>query len=214
MTDTDTARSTWHQQLAAAGQRADREAAKFILDTKDHHRARHMLTAMAGHCRAVVRVFDLDPTLVDDPYGTGRFRGIDLLLEMARQLGPLLAQACGTRVGRERNPKNWEEAEALFARAEKLAAAIPRVVPRLDHDTVEGSSRISRERLATETRTLQEAADSIHAACGAARLHLLHVDPLVDVLSNIAQDLNQIAATLEVDHDAARDLVAPSALLT
>lgn len=187
-----------HEGLLAAAQRCVQARNRFLDDSTDHHRARWILAAMASHCRYAANVFAIDPTLASEPYNTGRFRSIDLLAEMARQVKPLLVQACDPRdTGRMRpRQERWDEVEALFDRAKQIARTIVDVVPRHDHDTELGSRAISRDRLAANAHELADAAAQVRAACGAAQYNLPHVDPTVHELTAIARQLEQHATDL------------------
>lgn len=194
-----------HRGLLEAAEGCDRGLARFAGDDAGHQRARAMLTALAKHCRTAAGVFTTDPTLADEPYGTGRFRAVDLLAELARQTRSLLSNACSD-VGLDRWPRQarWEEAEALFARAVFFAEVIPTAVPRCDHATEAGSRAISRDRLAAYAGDLSTAADSVRAAIGAA-LRLPHPDPAALALAELADQLTRHAAELAGHHEKRTD---------
>lgn len=210
--------STEHRALLQAAQRCVAAQDRFPDDSADHKRAGVILAELAGHCRAAATVFDIDPTLADEPYDTGRFRWIDVLVEMTRQAKPLLTQACGDRhLDRWPRAERWAEIEALTSRAAQIAEAIPRVVPRRDHDTEAGSRAISRDRLAVHARDLALAAESVRDATQAAR-RLPHPDPMVLALAALAEQLERHAGDLAAhretqlgDLDAAFDLRPPDA---
>lgn len=213
-----TASHSSREYLVRCARRCMEQVDRYAELSADHARAREILTAMAGHCRTAAAVFDIDPTLFDDPYDSGRFRVLDLLAELARQMGPLLNYACSS-TGLDKRPRQdrWDEVEAMAARAAHFARLIPQAVPRRDHATMAGSWRISRDRLATRAGDLAAAALEIDAACGPARLRLPHLDPTVGELSAMADRLGQIAAELSAYHDQQRDalevatgLAAPS----
>lgn len=191
--------------LLEAAQGCERALVRFPGDDSDHQRAQAMLTALAAHCRTAASVFTADPTLADEPYGTGRFRAVDLLAELARQTRGLLRNACSD-AGLDRWPRQarWEETEALFTRAVQFAEVIPRAVPRRDYATEAGSQTISRDRLAAHADDLATAADSVRVAIGAA-LRLPHPDPHALALADLADQLARYADELAVHHKKQTD---------
>lgn len=176
------------------------ELDRFPGEQAEHQRARAILTALAESCRTAAAMFDLDPTLAGDPYGTGRFRTIDLLTELTRQTRTMLTVACtdGLR-GRRSAQDCWAEAEALYERALFFAERIPDTVPRRDHTSEAGSRAISRERLATHAEELTRAADTVRQAVADA-LRLPHPDPDALALAALADRLTQQAADLAEQH--------------
>lgn len=194
-----------HRGLLEAAEGCERAVARFAGGDVGHQRARVILSALAEHCRVAAGVFTTDPTLADEPYGTGRFRAVDLLAELARQTRSLLRIACtdGAR-GRRSRDDCWDEVEALFERAVHFAEVIPTVVPRRDHATEAGSRAISRDRLAAYSGHLSTAADSVRAAIGAA-LRLPHPDPQALALAELADQLARHAAELAAHHETRTD---------
>jgi hypothetical protein len=197
-----------HRSLLEYAVACDQKLARFPGEEHGHRRAREILTALAGHCRAVAAgVFEVDPTLADEPPGTGRFRAIDLFTELVRQTQSMLINACtpGT-AGLDRWPREtrWAEAEALYERAVYFAEVIPQAVPRRDHATKTGSRMISRDRLAANYETLAIAAEGIRAAVASA-LRLPHPDPQVLALIAIADQLTRHADELGAHHQQRTD---------
>lgn len=199
------------RSLLDVGARCASELDRFPGEQAEHHRARTMLTALAKSCRTAAAVFDLDPTLAGDPYGTGRFRALDLLAELARQTRTMLTMAGTDRLRGRRSAQDcWAEAEALFDRAMFFAERIPAVVRRRDHASEAGSRAISRERLATHADELTRAAETVrHAVADALRLP--HPDPDALALAALADRLIQQAAELAEQH--AHQVVTLSAAL-
>lgn len=190
------------ENLRDAAARCEQARVRFAGSSDDHVRARQILALMAKHCTDAAAVFDIDPTLTTEPYGTGRFRAVDLLAELARMIKPRLAHACSDQfLDRQPRQDRWDEVDAIAARAEKLAAIVVDVVPRRDHDTEDGSRRISRARLAAQSRVLADAAAEVRAVCGGAQLGLPHVDGTVGDLTTLAAQLEQIAAALDAEHE-------------
>jgi hypothetical protein len=94
-----------------------------------------MLTATAAHCRHAATVYDLDPTLADEPW-----REVDLLVELARQVSAMVRNALSDW-GLDRWPAadRWAEAEALFERVGVIAEKVVTDLPRRDHAIAIGS---------------------------------------------------------------------------
>lgn len=191
-----------------AAENCDRALCRFPGDDPDHRRARDILTSLSGHCRTAAAAFDADPTLLDEPDRTGRFRAADILAGLAHQMCGLLRSACSD-TGLDRWPRQtrWEEVEALFARAAHLAEVIPQVIPRRDHATEAGSRAISRDRLAAYADCLVDVVDIIDASIGPA-LRLPHPDPAAFALADLAEDLARHAANLDAHHTQRFDALA------
>lgn len=202
--------------LLGAAERCEQAGAKFADGSAEHTRAREVLAGMAAHCRRAARVFDLDPTLATEPADTCRFRALDLLTELARQVKPLLMQACyrepASRTLLPPKQDQWDEVEALFTRAGEIASAIVDVVPRLDHATVTGARAISRERLAARAHHLSEAAGEIRHACD-VQDGLQVADPLIDYLRAMVEQIEHHADVLTAEREATVATLAAAAHL-
>lgn len=194
--------TTQQRELLGNAAACERHRAHYPGDDAEHVRAREMLSGMATACRAVVAVFDIDPTLADEPYGTGRFRGIDLLNGLVSQLRGFLRLSVFANHPRLRpREQRWEEAEALYERALWFAEILPQVVPRAGAETVEGVRAVSRERLAAQNSSLATAAAIVRSAVADA-LRLAHPDPDALALIELAAQLERHAAELDVEHSA------------
>lgn len=194
--------STLRELRRAARRCTETAAAHCAAETVDHRRAREILAVVAEHCDTVATVFVTDPTLADEEQvNPSLFRGVDLFIELVRQLRRCVIWACSD-VDLERFPRDarWEEAAALLVRIEHYTKIIPQTMPRGDHATTAGSRAISRRRLAAQTDALAQAANDLHAACGAARLRLPTVDPTVCELSEFARRLDELAERLHAEH--------------
>jgi hypothetical protein len=194
-----------HDALIEAARRSENQRDRFNENTTGGRRAREILAGLAEHCRVAAAALLTDPTLATEPFSTGRFRSVDLLTELSRQLTSLVRQAELDDCGRARWPRErrWEEAEALFVRFVELAKAVPTVVPRPDHATIAGSRAISTARLAARHSELTEAAMAIESAVAAA-LTLPHPDPRALELAELAARLHRTAVSLDVEHDTSR----------
>lgn len=183
------------QTLLDKADACDRQAAALDPEQPGADRAREMLTTAAAHLRRAATVYDLDPTLADEPHGV---RDVDLLVEFGRQMPPLLRN-CLSEKNLDRWPRQgrWDEAEALFARLGGAAGRLIREVPRRDHATVEGSQAISRGRLAGNAYLLRRAAEMIRHALEPASKRLPHQAPEVAELARLAAEVDRVAASLE-----------------
>ncbi|HET6706607.1 site-specific integrase, partial [Amycolatopsis sp.] len=144
--------------------------------------------------------------LATEPAGSPRFRAVDVVVEMTRQLIPLLRQATAPEgPGRGGDPRflaeRREEVAALAARALQLADGAARLVPRTDAGTEAGAREISRRRLAGQAPNLREAAELLAAAADAA-LAVEHPDPAAISLAAMAVQIR--AHHAELDDWAAR----------
>ncbi|HEY3477537.1 MAG TPA: tyrosine-type recombinase/integrase [Streptomyces sp.] len=160
-------------------------------------RAREILAAAARSCRDLAAALESDPTLATEPRASARLRPADLVAEIARQLRSRLSRP---DLVDGASPDHRDDIEALAARLHARAGEAIATVPCADHDTVSGSRRISRARLAAEQHRVAEAAAALRDAVEAA-LRVPHPDPL-------AVSLAATAAQLERHHD---DLAADPA---
>lgn len=87
-----------HRQILEAVARCEQDLLHFQEDSPEHDRARQILTGLAGRLREAAEVFDIDPTLADEPFTTGRFRALELLAELARQIPAGLRNATSGRM--------------------------------------------------------------------------------------------------------------------
>jgi hypothetical protein len=182
----------------------DQQRARLADDTPTHERGRRLLAETAAAARSAAEVFTVDPTLHDEPFGTGRLRAVDLLCELGRQVPNMVRWALSDRrLAHQPAEERWAEAEALATRAGEIAQHVLATVPRTDHATVEGSQAISLERLATRHNDLAEAADTIRAALAPAA-RLPHPTGQVSKLEGLAGALDRFAAELAQVHEKAR----------
>ena len=197
-----------HQDLIAAADDYERRVQTITGHDTEHDRARDMLTTLAERCRTAATALLSDPTLATEPFDTGQFRIVDLVCELARQLGVLIRNCFNTSfLDRWPAARRWEEAEALYERAILLADRIPHVVPRPDHATVEGSQHISLIRLAAGHTDLQRAVDAIRYVLTDA-VTLPHPTLLAWELDVLASALQRHVDTLQVVQDAHGDVIA------
>ncbi|WIX76742.1 hypothetical protein QRX50_35640 [Amycolatopsis carbonis] len=182
--------------------------------------ARGQLVEVGAALRALADALRGDPTLATEPMHSGRFRPVDLVIELARQLPMVLRQATVPEDsgGRDSRPgylvERHAEADAVADRILELAAGAARLVPRLDSTTVAGAREISRRRLATHSTALQEAAELLRDAAEAA-LAVAHPDPVAVSLAAMAVQLRAHHTELEdweTRHpEPANQLLAPAA---
>lgn len=212
-----TKRCDEYGDLQDAAQRCEQARIRFPGGTADESRAREILTGMAVHCRLAATVFDIDPTLATEPSDTDRFRAIDLLLEMARMVQPLLRVACyypdGVASHLAPKQERWDEIEALFARAGEIAQSIVDVVPRRDYFTIVGAGRIMRERLAARAHHLSEAAGEIRHACDVQEGLPTGDAPLVEYLMSMVAQLERYAEVLTAERKKTVAMLAGAAHL-
>lgn len=187
-----------HRDLLESAARLEKKRARFTGEEPGQHRAARILGDLAGRCRAAAAALMEDPTLASEPVCSARFRPVDLLAELARQLAPLLVNAELNHVGLDRWPREqrWAEAEALYRRACEFADLIPRTVVRPDHATVAGCQAISRARLAAHAGDVRVAADLLRGALADAMRGLPHPDPQASELAELADILRQHAEQL------------------
>lgn len=200
---TTTAVSDEHRSLLSAAAACTRDLDRHRGDEHGKPRVREMLTGAAQACRAVAKVFELDPTLADEPSCTGRFRGIDLLTELTRHFRSFLSLSLFSEYSRARPiAERWEEAEAIYQRIVFFGERLPTVIPRPDTDTEEGLRAVSRARLAACSSTMLDAAQSLRGALTEA-LRVSAPDPRALALDRIAGLIETTALELEAEHSAA-----------
>lgn len=196
-TPADTGICRNHRELLNAAMKCETAAARFIGASDAHAHARAMLTTLAEEIYSAATVFESDPTLATEHDWSPRFRVIDLLIELGRQLPAELRYACGDRPHFQHQPlaDRWEQADTLYTRAVEVAGAIRVEVPRPDHATPAGQQAISLERLTAHHSDITQAASLIHNAVGHA-LKLTHPDPHAVELAALADRVAQIASAL------------------
>jgi integrase len=164
---------------------------RFIGDREVLVWARGRLAEATVACRELAAALGTDSTLATEPADSSRFRAADVVVEIARQLQPLLRQATvpAGSGGRDAEPgrlaERRDEADALTARLRQLAADAARLIPRADARTETGAREISRHRLAGHSAALREAAALLQAATQDA-LALAHPDPAAVSLAEMA----------------------------
>lgn len=194
----ETATCPQHRALLNAAVRCESSGARLLGQDPARIRTRALLTTLATQIRAAAVVFVLDPTLAQEPQSP-RWRSMDLLVEMSRQLLPLLQQAWDTRRGATATcpiPELWAEAIALHERAIQIAQSIPDLVPRHEPTSSDGQRAISIERLAPHSDTIAEAAALIRHAAALA-LMTTNPDPRAVELDTVADRLDRIAVELD-----------------
>ncbi|WP_158894518.1 hypothetical protein [Amycolatopsis anabasis] len=181
--------------------------------TAAHHRARDILTGLAQHCRTAADALLTDPTLATEPDWSARFRTVTQLADHARDIVALLRGTVFSTPGPDHHDQRWDEIETLYQQARHLAAAIPEVVPRHDHNTIPGSQAISLARLAIHHAALSGAAATIrHALVAAAALP--YPDPRVTQLTALARQLDRHAIDLHTHHHTHREPRTTAAIPT
>ncbi|MGN2642405.1 hypothetical protein ACTD5D_40785 [Nocardia takedensis] len=182
--------------------------ARFLGEDPARVRGRELLTTLSDEMRAAAVVFVLDPTLAQEP-NSPRWRSLDLLIELSRQLPYLLQQASDTRylTSGDVIPQRWAEALALHERALEIARSIPELVPRPEPTTPHGQRAISTERLAPHRSAIAEAAALVRDAIELA-LATTHPDPTAVELDHIARRLERIA--IEIDGHEVPDVLPRS----
>ncbi|MFI5614738.1 tyrosine-type recombinase/integrase [Amycolatopsis sp. NPDC051903] len=191
-----------HLRAAAAACDTEASGARLAGDRAVLVWARDRLVEVSAVLRELAAALCGDPTLATEPVHSGRFRVVDLVIEMARQLPIFLRQASvpedsggrGSEAGflAERRA----EADAMADRLVELATGAARLVPRRDSTTVAGAREISRRRLTTHSPTLQEAAALLRDAAEAA-LAVEHPDPVAVSLAAMAVQLRAHHTELE-----------------
>ncbi|MGW5703877.1 tyrosine-type recombinase/integrase [Amycolatopsis japonica] len=203
--------------LLQAARACDDAFGRFTGDEPGQVRAGELLTGAAKGCRDLAAALDTDPTLATEPSLTGRLRSVDLVVELTRQLRPLLVQAALDDSALDR----WGEAEALAARLHELVDEAIATVPLAEHATEAGSRQISRARLAAQDGLVRDAAAALRAAVDAA-LQVPYPDPLALSLDAIASQLERHHADLAdggtedgelLDPDRRAELAAAGELL-
>lgn len=170
-------------------------------------RAAALFAPVAAALRDGADLYRIDPTLDGDP--TGRYRDLDVMAELARQLPPLTWQALRPPPSHVVPPEGaaqwqaerWDEAEALAARVPELLAAA-RAKARADHAEPDGSRAISRAWL---TVALPKVADAVQDALAALAkpLSLPHRDPdaaaLAVQLAAVSDRIRELDAQLDTE---------------
>lgn len=167
-----------------------------------------MLLRIATQLRSVVKMFDQDPSLRDEPDGTGLDRGLALLHDLAHTAMRKMRMAQSTRSHTASHSANqWAEAAAITDHLDDLAERVLDTLPRPDYDTDAGARRISRARLAAAHDNLTTAADLIDAAVAAA-LRVVHPHSDAVELAALADQLRVRATSLADHHSANQETVA------
>jgi hypothetical protein len=154
--------------------------------------AQEVLQTAAGHLRSVERVFDLDPTLLDEPLSTGRFRSLDLIAELGRMCRWQVRSAHAPGCNHE---ERRAEAEAILRRMGEITTRTLAALPR----DPAARLRASRDRLAANYDLVRDAAHLLQRTIVAA----LRQDPLDEQalqLQRTATRLDTLADQLQTEH--------------
>ncbi|MFE5563367.1 hypothetical protein ACFQ68_00140 [Amycolatopsis japonica] len=186
-----------YDRLIEAAAACERLTLRTTGEEPARRRAWEVLVELSSRCRDAARALLTDPTLITEPVETGRFRAVDLLVEMVGQLIAEL-RACLRGAGSSQvraDTRGWGEVERLYDAALHLAEIVSTIVPHRDYATQVGAQAISRARLAIHHLALRRAAESVQSVLAAAAA-VAHPDPLVIELDTLACTLADHAHTL------------------
>lgn len=170
-------------------------------------RGAEILKAIHVQCTRIATQIDSDPTLLTEPAGAVRFRDLDVYEELLCQLMILLPRAAGTEPGALPEVRWWPDIEAIHARATRYAERIIANLARSDHATVQGSQKISDDRLIANLAGIRRARDELrYAIHGAA--NVVHPSPRVFALQQLVEQMDRHVAELHTASEASGERLA------